>query len=193
MCMRTGMKPSEQRHIMVYLDEFANIGKIPLFSQLITTLRKRNVCVNIFIQALEQVEQVYPRQSESILFGGINSHLYLNSLSQKTCEQLSRRIGNFTVEDAQKGHRHARNLITPSELRLMGNNACLMLYKNEKPAIFRITPYYENPTLMKLVQQSSKELSLNYPDLPPLDFVPLPPLPPKDSGDNNHNNITFDL
>ncbi|MGH1337272.1 MAG: hypothetical protein ACRBFS_14205 [Aureispira sp.] len=68
-----------------------------------------------------------------------------------------------------------------------------MLYKNEKPAIFRITPYYENPTLMKLVQQSSKELSLNYPDLPPLDFVPLPPLPPKDSGDNNHNNITFDL
>lgn len=193
MCMRTGMNGVDDKHIKIYLDEFANIGTIPGFSSLITTLRKRNTCVNIFIQALEQVDQIYPRQAESILFGGINTHLYLNSLSQKTCEQLSRRIGDFTMEDAEQGHRHARNLITPSELRLMGNNACVMLYKNQKPAMFRVTPFYENPKLLKVVKKSSKEVDLGYSGLSALQFIPLPPLPSKENGDSDHNSITFDL
>ncbi len=191
MCMRTGMNGKDDKHIMIYLDEFANIGAVPGFSSLITTLRKRKTCVNIFIQALEQVDQVYPRQAESILYGGINTHLYLNSLSQKTCEQLSRRVGNFTIEDAEKGHRHARNLITPSELRLMGNDACLMLYKNRKPAMFRVTPFYENPKLLKLVKKSAGEVELGYPPLPSLEFI-TPPVPPS-KGKGNGGSITFDL
>lgn len=191
MCMQTGMSGQDDRPITVYLEEFANIGALPDFSALITTLRKRNVCVYIFIQALEQVEQVYPRQSEAILYGGINRHLFLNSLSQKTCEQLSDRIGSFTVEDNEKGTRHARALMTPSELRLMDDSSCLMMHKNHKPALFRITPYYKNKKLLRRIEQDKDDTPLSYPPLPILQYVPLPPVPPTSPTDAP--NIQFDL
>ena len=191
MCMSTGMGMNS-RPITVHLDEFANIGTIPSFSSLITTLRKRRVCVNIYIQSIEQVEKNY-KLSDAILFGGINTHIYLNSLSPSTSEKLSRRIGNFTVEDAEKGTRHGRNLITSSEIHLMKSDVCLMLHKNFKPAMFKITPYYENKRLLELSQQSISSSDFSYPPLPDLEFVPLPKPPQKPNKSSDPSDIVFDL
>ena len=195
MCMSTGLHGKPSRPIMVHLDEFANIGKLPLFSSLITTLRKRSLCVHIYLQSLEQVGSIYGNrgQSEAILAGGIGTHIYLNALSHSTCQQLSQRIGDFTVEDAEKGHKHGRNLITASELRLMGDDTCLMLHKNMKPVMFKVTPYYKNKKLLKLSQKPLLDTDLSYAPLPNLEFIPLAQPPQPIQGNSNSSNIKFDL
>lgn len=53
-------------HLRMILDEFANTGRIPSFQEIVATIRKYSMSVNIIIQSVQQMKDLYKEQWESI-------------------------------------------------------------------------------------------------------------------------------
>ncbi|MGC1952259.1 MAG: type IV secretory system conjugative DNA transfer family protein, partial [Gammaproteobacteria bacterium] len=57
--------------VYFFLDEFGNLGRIPHFETMATTLRKRACCISLILQQPAQLQAVYgQKRVESILGGG---------------------------------------------------------------------------------------------------------------------------
>lgn len=51
-------------HVRLLLDEFANIGLIPKFDKLITTIRSREISASIILQSQSQLKTIYKDAAE---------------------------------------------------------------------------------------------------------------------------------
>lgn len=130
-----------------FLDEFANIGRIPDFDRKISTSRSRGISFSVILQSLDQLESVYEKTYETIM-GNCDTHLFLGSNSQKTVEYFSKALGEKTIkrENISKSindkseqsktysdNLYGRNLMTPDELRRMHQDECIIFEKGVKP------------------------------------------------------------
>ncbi len=82
--------------VQALLDEFANIGKIPDFDQLIATMRSRRVSVTVVLQSLSQLKNRY-RDSWETIVGCCDSLIYLGTQDQETRQYISRMLGKTTI------------------------------------------------------------------------------------------------
>ena len=131
-----------------FLDEFANIGKIPDFDKKISTSRSRGISFSIILQTLDQLEAVYEKSHETII-GNCDTHLFLGSNSQKTLEYFSKALGEKTItrdnvsrtegkseESKSKTYSdniYGRALMTSDELRRMDKSKCIIYVAGVKP------------------------------------------------------------
>ncbi|WP_313315265.1 VirD4-like conjugal transfer protein, CD1115 family [Corynebacterium variabile] len=131
--------------LQCYLDEFANIGTIPDFEQLIATIRSRGISAAIIVQALAQLKATYKDQWETIM-GNCDSTLFLGGTEPSTLEWLSKRLGNETIkveETSQSFGSHGswsrslrnvkRELMTPDELGRLPESECIYLLRGVPP------------------------------------------------------------
>lgn len=128
--------------VMFFLDEFANIGKIPDFDRKIATARSRRLSFNVILQSLEQLENIYGNNYETIV-GNCDTHLFLGSTSAKTLEYFSKGLGEKTIEITQKNkvgeedetrsQKLGRALMTPDEIRRLPYDECLIFSSGVKP------------------------------------------------------------
>ena len=132
-------------HVRCILDEFANIGKIPNFEKLITTMRSREISVSIIIQALSQIKEMYEKTWEGML-GTCSSLLFLGSQEQSTLEYISKRFGKETIDtrniNNSKGNHGSttwnygivgRDLMTPDEIGCMPDDDCILIIAGMRP------------------------------------------------------------
>lgn len=127
------------------LDEFYNIGKIPGFQHLISTIRSRNISCMLGLQSLAQLQAVYKDDADGIV-DSCDTVLFLGGKSTKTAKQLSEMIGKATVDtqnaSTSKGqygqfslqnNTLGRDLIDPAEIGRLGRNECLVLISGLPP------------------------------------------------------------
>lgn len=128
-----------------FLDEFANIGKIPMFEILIATMRSRGLSVSVILQGLSQLKEMYKDSWETIV-ANCDSILFLGGQDQTTTEWLSKRLGNQTImvksTSTSKGssgsysiseQRHKRELMQPDELATMDNRRVVYILRGLHP------------------------------------------------------------
>ena len=151
--------------IFFLLDEFGNLGELPHFSTLMTTLRKRKCSVSLVLQDTEQLHEVYGKSGAStILYGGCASKIYFPGISQQTCQELERILGKQTLlhkkqelsswnlptsNDIQKSQEIGRPLMTADEIRTMKDNEALFIYGNKRPVKLNTLPWYRSKTMLK--------------------------------------------
>jgi type IV secretion system protein VirD4 len=129
-----------------YLDEFANIGKIADFNQLITTLRSRNMATTIVLQSLSQLDNVYGKEQATTIKDACDSWVYLGGSGSETCDLISKRLGNETVTSKTASKTYSsqnsgsvstqllqRPLMDPSEVARMRRRDCLVLLTGTYP------------------------------------------------------------
>ena len=94
------------------LDEFANIGRIPDFEHLISTIRSRQISASIILQSKTQITNVYKDDAETII-DCCDSYVFLGGKSTKTTEELSKMLGkgNHRQPKFQRNTRPARQRI----------------------------------------------------------------------------------
>ena len=127
------------------LDEFANIGTIPNFHQLLATMRKYQISCTIVVQALSQLKAMYKDDWE-VIIGNCDSLLFLGGTDKTTLEYLSTILGKKTIRSVstsrtygrQKSYstnynRIGRELATPDELRTMPNEDCIFFLRGLDP------------------------------------------------------------
>lgn len=140
-----GRLPLEYQFI---LDEFANIGQIYGFNEILATCRGRGIGISIIVQNIAQLEEMYKNNSKTIM-SNCDTHLFLGSTDQSTCELISKMLGTTTyrrkdITYASKGKSvkwvvDKRLLMTPEEVRTMDNKYALLFIRGINP--FRSEKY----------------------------------------------------
>ena len=131
------------------LDEFANIGQIPDFQKKISVTRQLGISISIVIQALDQLEALYKEDYETII-GNCDTQLFLGSQSIKTCEYISKSLGQKTIryksksisKDSKEREKQGvsiseqiqgRELMTVDELKRLPNDDEILIIRSLKP------------------------------------------------------------
>lgn len=128
-----------------FLDEFANVGRIPNFDKLIATIRSRGVSVSIILQTIAQLKTMYKDSWETVA-GNCDSTLFLGGAEQSTTEWVSKLLGKETIDlrttSVSKGttgsytvnrQRTGRELLTPDELAQLDNDRCIYVLRGLHP------------------------------------------------------------
>ncbi|MBW3069622.1 type IV secretory system conjugative DNA transfer family protein [Actinomyces sp. 594] len=128
-----------------FLDEFANIGKIPGFPVVISTIRSRGISASVIVQSHTQGKALW-RDDWPTIVANCDSILYLGGRDLDTLKWLSALIGEETVttEDISRTHGTTgswtksqratkRALMTPDEIGRMPNDQALLLVRGLKP------------------------------------------------------------
>ena len=133
------------------LDEFANIGRIPDFEHLISTIRSRQISASIILQSKTQITNVYKDDAETII-DCCDSYVFLGGKSTKTTEELSKMLGKETIDNrnfnetrGQQGsvsvqnQQFGRDLLDPAEIGKIDRTDCIVQISGLPP--FRSKKY----------------------------------------------------
>ncbi|EFH79654.1 type IV secretory system conjugative DNA transfer family protein [Ktedonobacter racemifer] len=171
------------RAIGCYLDELANVGRIPHFESYISTLRSKRVGLLMAIQAFSQLEEVYGPAGKETIISNSRTKLLLPGAGLEECKYFSELTGETTAvaKGQSKNMRGmifadsesftksetARPLMTPDEIRTMPEGSILMVSGRLPAVLVESSPYFETPALV-----ARSALALTLPerpaDLPPL-------------------------
>lgn len=132
-------------HVRCLFDEFANIGKVPDFQRLISTIRSRNISCMIILQSLNQISSVYKDDAE-IIIDCCDTFVFLGGKSTKTTKSVSEMIGKTTINsqniNESKGQNGGynlnnnilgRDLIDSAEIGRLKRTQCLVLITGLPP------------------------------------------------------------
>lgn len=77
-------------------DEFGNFVRIPDFDKFITVGGGRGIRFNLYVQDTTQIHQHYGEAAKTIL-SNCENWIYLQTENNDTLEELSKRLGNYTI------------------------------------------------------------------------------------------------
>lgn len=171
-CFESCLENTSQKNLLplfFFLDEFGNLGKIPRFASIATTLRKRGCSLCIILQALSQLETLYGKdEAKSIFSGGMGNKLFFSGLDLDTCQYLERVLGKNTIYDtatggvSEKAKTVAKPLMGLDQVRMMDDKTGVLISGSERPAKLEMIPYFEVTHLLKLSEKTPARLAFDY-------------------------------
>ena len=128
-----------------FLDEFANIGKIPGFEIIIATIRSRGISTSIIVQMFSQGKAIWKDDWETIV-GNCDTILFLGGRETTTNEWLSKQLGDETIVMDEYSQSYGvsgsrtksqrtlkRALLSPDEIGRMSNDEAILLIRGLRP------------------------------------------------------------
>lgn len=85
--------------VTAVLDEFKNIGRIPSFTEKLSTLRSRHIDIMLAIQGIEQIQQMYPDNEWETIMNDCDTHIFMKTNNNINSEYFSKASGTQTTED----------------------------------------------------------------------------------------------
>ena len=151
-----------QIHVRCLLDEFANIGQIPQFEKLISTIRSREISASIILQSKSQLKALY-RDNVSTIEGNCDTILFLGGKEKDTLKDLAEILGKETIDlyntSDTRGtsqsyglnyQKTGKELMSQDEIAVMDGSKCIMQLRGVRPFFsdkFDITKHKQYPLL----------------------------------------------
>lgn len=149
-------------HVRCLLDEFANIGQIPNFDKLITTIRSREISASIILQSKSQLKAIYKDNADTIV-GNCDTELFLGGKEKSTLKELSEILGKETIDlfttsetrgqsqsSGTNYNKTGRELMSQDELAVMDGGKCILQIRGTRAFLsdkFDITKHNRYPEL----------------------------------------------
>ncbi|MDV6001634.1 type IV secretory system conjugative DNA transfer family protein [Streptococcus canis] len=170
-----GYSRQNLRHIQFILDEFAQIGRIPNFTQVLSSIRSREMSIKIILQAVNQLESLYKSEWKTI-FNNCATHLFLGTNDKDTMEYYSTRSGKQTIRTRSTSKSHSyrngsssenkqiqgRPLLTPDEVARIGVDEGLVFISKQNVFRDKKASVYDHPRQSEIA--SSPEDKANWYD-----------------------------
>ncbi len=158
--------------ITMLFDEFANIGMLSNMSTNVSTIRSRMISMNICLQSITQLYQVYGRENGKAILNNLKTKIVLPGLSDiDTTNYLSNICGNkeiticnTNVTKQSTTHSYSKTkikLFEDSELRCLEDNQLLIITSNKQPILTTQNRYYENNIYTNNIYQSTNYVKKN--------------------------------
>lgn len=132
-------------HVRCLLDEFANIGQIPNFDKLISTIRSREISATVVLQSKAQLKALYKDNAETIE-GNCDTKLFLGGTEKTTLKDLSEVLGKETIDLVNESDTRSNNssfafnynktgkeLMSQDELAVMDGGKCILQLRGIRP------------------------------------------------------------
>lgn len=155
-------------HVRCLLDEFANVGTIPRFEELLATMRSMEISANVIIQNLSQLKKMYKDSWENVL-GNCDSLLFLGGQEPTTLEHVSKTLGKETIDTRSHNRTRGKNgstsendgilgreLMAVDELKVMKDNECILFVRGIYPFFCDKFVIEKHPNY-KLLEDSNKD------------------------------------
>lgn len=143
--------------VQFILDEFANIGTIPGFKTLITTIRSRLISAILILQTKSQLKDNYKEAAETII-GNCDTSIFLGGQEQSTLEDYEKSLGDETIDTMNDSKTYSTNestgvnyqklgrkLLNQSELKMLNRNKCIVTISGVPPFLSDKYPTASHP------------------------------------------------
>lgn len=110
------------------LDEFGNMPAIESMDNIVTVCLGRNILFNLFLQSYTQLAAVYGENTAKIIKENCQNHVYIMSQDKDTQEEISKRVGERTVEKISRSEQEAISLNASSQINA-GSERIIPPYK----------------------------------------------------------------
>ena len=101
--------PDEPWPVMIMLDEFNRLGKMPIVTKSIETLRSYRGHLAIVTQTIPALDEIYGENTRRALQGNAGVKLYLTPSDEKTVEELSKAVGKTTKKVVTRSRAIGKN------------------------------------------------------------------------------------
>jgi type IV secretion system protein VirD4 len=152
-----------QHQVMMVLDEFPALGRIPIMTKASGFLPGYNVRILLIMQALSQLRDVYGENGARTLLKTLAARIFFSPKDMEDAEEISRELGTTTVKvstvskpsfaffDSKARRQRSvsvseqkRALMLPQEVKGIGTRGELIFCENLRPILARKLRYYEN-------------------------------------------------
>lgn len=150
--------------LLLLLDEFAALGRIPVISEAASYLPGYNVRLVLIFQALSQLREVYGPHASATMLKSLAARIVFAPKDYDEAKEISEELGDCTVRAravsrprfAQWGRRRGgqggqvtvseqrRPLLLPQEVKALGNEEALIFYEGLRPIRCRKLRYYQD-------------------------------------------------
>lgn len=178
--------PDLKHQVLMLLDEFPALGRIPIIAEASGFLPGYNVRTLMVMQTPSQLREVYGEHASRTLLKTLASRVYFAPKDIEEAEELSKELGTTTVKVktlsrpvhalGDGGTRRGRSvsvseqkrpLMLPQEVRDMGIRKELIFMEGVRPILAKKIRYYEIPWMRKRI--------LPPPSVPAVELVARPP------------------
>ena len=138
------------RRVNFLLDEYGNFVQMPNFPNMISVGGGRRIRFNLFVQSLSQIVEKYGKEASETIKGNCQYWIYLRTDDQGTLDEISKKLGNYTVSTHSKSSSYGshssgtssvsasltgRALLMPDEVRMIARPYSLVTSETY-PAMF---------------------------------------------------------
>lgn len=148
--------------VRVIQDEWANVAQPDSYPKILATCRSYNISLNIIVQNIAQIKNMYEKEWESIV-GNCDTLLFLGGGNEPTSlEFMSKLLGKETLDTRTRGQTRGHNgsssinfqqtgreLLTQEEIRLMDTNDSILLIRGEPPVLDQKYDLLKHPNIRK--------------------------------------------
>lgn len=159
--------------VMIMLDEFNRLGKMPIVTDSIETLRSYRANLAIVTQTIPALDEIYGENARRALQGNAGIKLYLTPSDEKTIEELSKAVGKTTKRVVTRSRSVGRNpfagrsmserteetaLLPEDEARRMDLDDIVLVVDAQMPVRAKRIKYYEDRFFKEIFDRQSGEL-----------------------------------
>lgn len=159
--------------VMVMLDEFDQLGPMPIVEQALKQLAGHGARVSIITQSIPGLDNIYGENVRMSLESAAGMKLYLAANDKKTAGEISDALGKTTklsVSDSVSRDRdfmqrrsvsrrmEERPLLTPDEVRRLNPDQAILIPERQNPLLVHRIVYFQDPTFRTLFDAQSGPL-----------------------------------
>lgn len=152
--------PDEPWPVMIMLDEFNRLGKMPIVAESIEVLRHYRGHLAIVTQTIPAIDELYGENTRRALQGNAGVKLYLTPSDEKTVEELSKAVGKTTKTVVTRSRSVGKNpfegrsqserteetaLLPEDEARRLPLDEIIVVVDAQMPIRAKRIVYYEDP------------------------------------------------
>lgn len=161
-----GYKEGISLPISMFFDEFANIGMISNMSGYASTVRSREINLNVCLQSITQLEQIYGEKSAQAIINNLKTKIFLPGLSDlKTlnyatdlCGSKEIKVLSYSVNPQNEVTNSysftTRNVLNPDEVRTLENGSLLIIASNKQPVLSVQNSYYLSKEYVERIRET---------------------------------------
>ena len=154
--------PALKYQVMMLLDEFTALGRIPIIAEAISYLPGYNVRVVLVIQTPAQLREIYGAHASETMLKSLAARIVFAPKDYSDAREISDELGFTTVkvktlskpifDFESKGRRsrsqsvseQRRALLLPQEVKELGNDHEIIFYEGMRPIRCRKIRYFED-------------------------------------------------
>ncbi len=177
---------SEPWPVMILLDEFDQLGPMPIVEQALKQLAGHGARVSIITQSIPGLDNIYGENIRLSLESAAGMKLFLSPNEKKTAAEVSEALGKTTklaVSDSlsrDTGFRQKRSvsrrmeerpLMTPDEIRKLPADKVILIPERQNPILAERIVYFQDTTFSALID--GQKGPLPYPSIERADIAAL--------------------
>lgn len=152
--------------VMILLDEFDQLGAMPIVEQALKQLAGHGARVSIITQSIPGLDNIYGENIRLSLESAAGMKLFLSPNEKKTAAEVSQSLGKTTklsVSDSlsrDNGFRQKRSvsrrmeerpLMSPDEIRKLSADRVILIPERQNPIMAERIVYYQDPLFRSLI------------------------------------------